>query len=419
MYKVEKQTKIKKEKFKNQDKSSNILNKKRKETNLIIEDFFSKQDKNLDKKRDIQKKGFDINLNLDPTKIEFLKILNDDKWEKHSGYENTFIAFKSMYDILVLIYTNSECSIISYDIKDNKRINEIKSAHKYNITQFQHYFDEINQRDLILSLSAWIYNVKIWNIENWECLYNFEDEGLAKTSKLFKDFDISISNDHYTYSANLFKDNNQINIIIGRFNIYYDEDPDPIISYDLKGNKIKEINDSKDIINFTDVYYDTKLSKNFIIAINEDYIISFDYNENKIYNKYKIEENFNDSNEYDYQKLNILINNKKSNVELINIDNYNKIKIWDFHSGKLLKLIIVKEALFSMCIWNNKYLFLGCENNMKLLDLKNEKIIKAFNGHNDKIKTIIKLVHPKYGECLLTQGQYQESIKLWGEKSKL
>jgi len=225
-----------------------------------------------------------------------------------------------MYDILVLIYTNNECSIISYDIKDNKRINEIKSDHKYNITQFQHYLDVINKRDLILSHSAWIYNVKIWNIGNWECLYSFEDEGLGKTSKLFEDFDISISNDHYTYSANLFKDNNQINIIIGRFNIYYDEDPDPFISYDLKGNKIKEINYSKDIINFTDIYYDTKLSKNFIIAINETYIKSFDYNENKIYNKYKIEENFNDSNVYDYQKLNILINNKKSNVELINID---------------------------------------------------------------------------------------------------
>jgi len=40
MYKVEKQNKIKKEKFKNQDKSSNILNKKRKKTNLTIEDFF-------------------------------------------------------------------------------------------------------------------------------------------------------------------------------------------------------------------------------------------------------------------------------------------------------------------------------------------------------------------------------------------
>ena len=356
-------------------------------------------------------------MNSDPIKIEFLKILNDDEWEKHNKYENTFIVFKSMYDIIYLIYTNSKCSIISYDIKkDNKRINEIKNAHKYNITQFQHYFDILNKRDLILSLSAWIYNVKIWNIENWECIYNFKDEGLGQTSKLFKDFDISISNDHYTYYANLFKDNNQINIIIGRFNIYYDEDPDPIISYDLKGNKIKEINDSKDIINLSDVYYDTKLSKNFIIGINESYIISFDYNENKIYNKYKIEENFNES---DYPKLNILINNKKSNVELIFIDNLNKIKIWDFHSGKLLKLIIVKDALFSMCIWNNEYLFLGCENNIKLLDLKNGKIIKTLNGHNDKIITILKFVHPKYGKCLLTQGQYEESIKLWGEKLKL
>jgi hypothetical protein len=71
-------------------------------------------------------------------------------------YENSFIIFK-LFDneIFILVYGNKKGSIISYNISDNKKMNEINKAHLSIITNFRHYFDSINKRDLII--------IQIWN----------------------------------------------------------------------------------------------------------------------------------------------------------------------------------------------------------------------------------------------------------------
>ena len=55
---------------------------------------------------------------------------------------------------------------------------EIKKAHAYNITEFQHYSDKKNKRDLILSIPAWIFDIKLWDINRLECIYNFKNKVL-------------------------------------------------------------------------------------------------------------------------------------------------------------------------------------------------------------------------------------------------
>ena len=72
--------------------------------------------------------------------------------------------------------------------------------------------------------------------------------------------------------------------------------------FDLKGNKIKEINDSKDTVYYIDVYYDNNLFKNYIITGNEKDVKSYDYNVNKLYHQYS-----NNNEGY----LNIVINKEK------------------------------------------------------------------------------------------------------------
>ena len=54
---------------------------------------------------------------------------------------------------------------------------------------------------------------------------------------------------------------------------------------------------------------------------------------------------------------------------------------------------------------------------MKLLDLNNGKIIKAFNGHKDKMKTIIKFVHPKY-RMFINSRSISRINKIIGRKIK-
>ena len=87
---------------------------------------------------------------------------------------NTFCVFKSIYDIFYLIYRTKNNSIIFYNLIDNKKINEIKNAHKQDITNFRHNLDNYSKRDLILSLSLIDNNIKLWNVNNYECLLNIE-----------------------------------------------------------------------------------------------------------------------------------------------------------------------------------------------------------------------------------------------------
>ena len=71
------------------------------------------------------------------------------------------------------------------------------------------------------------------------------------------------------------------------------------------------------------------------------------------------------------------------------------------------------QILYGLCLWNDKYLFVG--NNQKaiiLLDLKNYKVIKQFQCNNGSILTIKKIVHSKYGECLISLGT-KGAIQLW------
>ena len=52
-------------------------------------------------------------------------------------------------------------------------------------------------------------------------------------------------------------------------------------------------------------------------------------------------------------------------------------------------------------------------NSIKLIDLNTKKVIKELNGHRDRILSIKKIIHPKYGECLITQDADKSQIKLW------
>jgi WD40 repeat protein len=65
-------------------------------------------------------------------------------------------------------------------------------------------------------------------------------------------------------------------------------------------------------------------------------------------------------------------------------------------------------------LWNNDYLFVACsDKTIKVLNLKTGLIPMCLKGHSDEVLTIKKIVHPKYGECLISQGWGNEKIKLW------
>ena len=157
-----------------------------------------------------------------PERITYLKDITKDSFS-YFYLDNTFIVFTSFQNIFTLIYATKEKSIVSFDICNNNKINEIKGAHKELITNLRHIKDTENKRDLIISIS-YDSNIKLWDYNNLECLTDIEN----------------IYKSGYLLSSCFLKENDIFYIITGNYSEY-----DEILKvYDLYGNNIMNINDS-------------------------------------------------------------------------------------------------------------------------------------------------------------------------------
>ena len=315
-------------------------------------------------------------------------------------FDNSFTAFMSVYDILYLIYTDYNKSIIAYDINNKKIIIEIKNAHNSYINNMRHYVDKVNKRDLIISISCVDNNIKLWDVKDWSCIINIEN--IYFNSKII--------------SACLLFDNNDIFIISSNFNHYFILEKCKV--FDFEGNKIEEIiepNNINDNIYFIDSYYDEQLNKNYIITCNVGYIKSYDYKIHKIYHIYYDNENENNIHS------SAIIYKKEETVKLIDSCYDGNIRIRNFHSGELLNKIKVTSnnyKLYGLCLWNDDNIIVGCENySIIILDINTEKIIRELVKHNNSVLTVKIINHPKFGKCLLTQGYSYDEIKLWINKN--
>ena len=314
--------------------------------------------------------------------------------------DNTFCVFKSFNELVLLIYSNDNKSLIIYDLNKDQIINKIRNAHKEDITNFRHYIDKINKRDLVISISFEDNTIKLWNIRNFECLLTLNN----------------INKKGNIHSSCFLNYKNQIYILTSNFIVF--EKPELIKVFDFNGNKIKEINNSTNNILFIDTYYDSKLSKTYIITGNdEENIKSYDYENNNKYYEYKCN--------FIYRSSSIIINDNKEGT-LFLIGSINKILddgyigIWNFHEGDLIKIISLDvEEVCGICLWDKDNLFIGGKDgNIKLIDIKIGKLVNNFKAHKEDIATIKKINHPNYGNVLISQS-YEEhgKIKLWLNKN--
>ena len=348
------------------------------------------EDKRVDNEKNIFIKQFKNENNLAKIELQPLKELVNDAYN-FDCLINAFCVFKAFDEMLYIVYTTRFKSIISFNIINDKKIKEIKNAHNNNINNFRHCSDQKNKIDLIISISSQDNNVKLWNFLNMELLYNFEEMNDSGSLK----------------SACFINDNNQIYLVISNSNNF--DKVKPIKIFDLRGNQVKEINNSKDDTYFVDSFYDEKISKNFIITGNYYDVKSYDYNENNLYFKY-----FDHYSKYHYC---VTIKYEDKIIKLIETSKDGNLRIWDFHSGKLLnKIQVSNNRLFDICIWSDKYALVGCgEEIIKLIDLNLGKKVKTLHDFNSVI-SIKKINHPQFGECIITQGNEIEQIILWVKK---
>ena len=352
---------------------------------------FLKKRKNLKKvnKNKNSKKNLKENKNNDsnPENFEHIDTLAIDSYCNYY-LDNTISIFKSINNILYLIYSDEVKSIISYDLAKDQIINEVKNAHKEDISNFSYFLDNINKIEIIVSLSSDDNCIKLWNIKNWECL--LELKGINIYCSLFSACLICENNENYIITTNL-------NSFCGALKVY-----------DFDGNIVKEIKNSKGSKRIIINYYDNNSNKNYIISGFKGYLKSFDFKENKLYHKYKIK--------CDNGWINsLIVNDKGKIIKIIESNENNLLKVWDFHSGELIDVLYLYGGSIGLCLWDNKYLLVGCRDTIQLIDMIKGKRIKCFYESNGEILCIKKFVHPIYGECFIAKSS-DGRIRLYGNK---
>jgi hypothetical protein len=306
------------------------------------------------------------------------------------GYNNSFIIFRSN-EVLSLVYSNKNNSIISYHIIDNKQIFEIRNAHQSFITNFSHFYESKRERDLIISVSA-DNNLKVWNYNDIECILSINK--VYEVGYILSTCFLNYRDNTYFIISN--------NKCCGS------------LIFNLKDKKTNEIKDSFDNTVVVNCFYDKKTLKNYVITGNYGYVKSFDFENNKLYFKYS--EYFNNDNNYYYYS--ILIYDKGKETHLIASNANGVIDIWDFHKMTLLKVINIIDncELYCICLRDKDSLFIGCGNGKIILsNITNNKSLNIAS-HTRSVVSLKTINHPKFGECLISFS-YDEEIKIWFLKS--
>ena len=330
--------------------------------------------------------------------IELYKIIADDSHYLSilNGRLPSFFIyiFKSINELDILLYLNDKNYIFSYNLLSLQMVSKIIDKKFENIKDIRHCIDNYNKRDLLISVNK--NQINLWDFKNWECLKNFDFLG------------------YNLFSACFLNNKNTIFILFGPNKRKTKKKYEPIQVYDLEGNKITQIFDSNDYNYFIDTFYDNKLSKYFIISGSNGKVLSYDYNQNKLYKIYKQNEN---SNIHSH----IIININEENIRLIEASFCCYIYIWDFHSGNLLKSVNSWDfsEIGDISLLNNNFIFaIGYEKNIiQLINIDNKKEYKKFVIPDEKKIIIKKINHYKLGNCLITKDK-NNLIKLWLIKNK-
>ena len=320
-------------------------------------------------------------------KMSPYKILTNKAICKYLG-DNNFAVFKSLSEELFLVYATLYNSIHFYNIESEKVTKNIKNAHESEITNFRYTYDKNYNRDLLLSVSNQLKNIKVWDVNNLKCIVNIINA--YSIGDVFS-------------SCFLIDENDKKNYIIS---INYEQN---LKIYDFEGTHVKEFDNSNDKSFLVDTFYNSKLRKYYIIVANEKFIISYNFYDGSIYNLY-YEDNCNSWH------MNFIISSNDDGINLIESDTFGYVRVWDFDKGIMLKKLFIerKMRLRGICLWNYKYLFVGADDKkIKLIDLENDVELDSLKC-NDYVCTIKKVNCSKFGECLVFQGKIDHSeIKLW------
>ena len=316
--------------------------------------------------------------------------------------ENSFIVFNSILKLFsFLIYASiqknnfvlKECSIIVFNISQNKIDKILQNAHSSYISSFQYFFDLYNKQELIMSLSYLDRNLKIWNFISWNCIINIKNESLYSNGFIYSACIFNKENINYFAVSNYVKNKNSV----GPINIYSFKENFYRVIQTINNSNFNTLLIKSDIIN--SIFY--------IIASGKGNIRAYNFKKNELYNKY--EDNISDINIFSF-----IIFSQNQQVNIIGSCDDQYIRIWDFNSSVLLNKIRIESIkLRGISLFNDNYLLVACgDNSIKIVELKNNSIIKILNGHKEKVCNVKTFASHHLKKILFSHG-YDDKIIIW------
>lgn len=265
------------------------------------------------------------------------KLIIDDVKIQSEPY-NIFEVIESNDEQLSILYVNNKNSIISFNLTKQTKEEVKKSSNDWIVSLGYYNYNDVFEDEIILNQSflnkIMASAIPIWNYEECSSYDQKNKDKLAPNinSRAFCDW----------------INNNLSSFFI--LDIYYDND-----------NNI------------------------YAIGASKNYIKSIKYKSNKLYKKYsdKILENSKDNY---YTSIEVYESEESTFLSgLMFKSKY--IRTWNFYKGEIVYRIKIESPITSFCLWENDYLFVGCEDNT----------IKLYSIEDGEKKDELK----EYSSCIM------------------
>ena len=374
----------------NEEKQKNLEEK----IDTILNDFETKFDEELsklEKKFILSKENpsiytyYDLTTKFinDPNELVFKQDICSNS-HKTNSIDRVFCAFKSFNGEPLVVWGSTALNIEFYDCNKEKIVKTIYQAHKQTIFSCRHYADIRLRIDYIITSSN-DRSVKVWDA----------------TKDNYVLYIPNVHNGYYIYSVSLLCHLHQ------EKNFVITSCPNEKMKvWSFTGMYMYNFGQSNESTYFIDVFYNKNQKKYFIINANSNDVKSYYFESGDLYHKYK--------GTPQTWHMSAVVNNINDIFALIESDGNGTIRIWNFDTAELLKSITAHSInLRGICLWNDKYLFAaGNDSQVKLFNLEEGKFVKSFKGHTSTVCTIEKIMHPKYGGCLISHA-LDGKLKIW------
>ncbi len=318
-------------------------------------------------------------------KFEFKKDITSNA-PTYCSATQMFCAFKSLKGDSLSAWVTKDNTIELYDLEKDALIKSVKDAHIKDIHSCRHFVDIKNNKDLLITCS-YDKSIRVWDIE--------------KLEKPLIDIQNAHSNGFIFTSCILSHEKMPENYIISG------ADDENIKIFDFNGKFLDKSVKVSDYVNLLDVYYYKREKKFCIINANSHDIRIYNFDDLKIYKTY-IEKNSSS-----HAHVIVYEDEKEDKVLLIDSDMKGFIHIWDFDTEECLKTIFLQTIINGICFWNEQYIACtGRDKKIKIVDIKEAKIVRLITGHEKETISVQKVNIPKYGDCLVTHGK-DGFLKVW------